>query len=243
MLNEAIVLAGGLGTRLRSVVADVPKPMALISGRPFLEYLFDHWIGQGVRRFTLSVGYRHEAITSHFGGAYRGASLRYAIEQAPLGTGGALLHAVGAFSFEGPLLLLNGDTYFAVNLERLSAFAERNAADIAFALFESNDRVRYMGIDLDARGRILQLQAWDRSPHLANGGVYWLRPDVFREQVIIAGSPQSLETDLFPALLRAGRKLYGRPFTGTFIDIGMPDDFRRAQKLLPSAGRVGHASF
>jgi D-glycero-alpha-D-manno-heptose 1-phosphate guanylyltransferase len=243
MLTEAIVLAGGLGTRLRSVVADVPKPMASISGRPFLEYLFDYWIGQGVQRFTLSVGYRHEAIIGHFGNAYRGASLRYAIEQAPMGTGGAVLHAIGAFSFEGPLLLLNGDTYFDVNLERLSAFAARNAADIAFALFESNDRVRYMGIDLDAQGRILQLQGRDRSPHLANGGVYWLRPDVFREHTIRGESQQSLETDIFPALLRAGRKLYGRSFTGTFIDIGMPDDFRRAQKLLPSAGRVDHASF
>jgi D-glycero-alpha-D-manno-heptose 1-phosphate guanylyltransferase len=242
MLNEAIVLAGGLGTRLRSVVADVPKPMAPIGGRPFLEYLFDHWIGQGIRRFTLSVGYRHEAITGHFGNAYRGASLRYAIEQSPLGTGGALLHAISAFGIEAPLLLLNGDTYFAVDVERLSDFAARNAADIAFALFESNDRLRYMGIDLNAEGRILQLQARDRSPHLANGGVYWLRPDVFRERAIAGGRPQSLETDLFPTLLRAGRKLYGRAFAGTFIDIGMPGDFQHAQELLPSAGRVGHAS-
>src|SRR2546425_12065025 len=120
MLNEAIVLAGGLGTRLRSVVADVPKPMAPIGGRPFLEYLFDHWIGQGIRRFTLSVGYRHETITGHFGNAYRGVALRYVVEEAPLGTGGALLRTLGAFPGEAPVLLLNGDTYFPVDVERLS---------------------------------------------------------------------------------------------------------------------------
>ena len=242
MLNEAIVLAGGLGTRLRSVVADVPKPMAPIGGRPFLEYLFDHWIGQGIRRFTLSVGYRHEAITGHFGDAYRGAALRYAVEQTPLGTGGALLRTLGAFRFESPVLLLNGDTYFAVDLDPLSDFAAMNTADIAFALFETNDRARYMGMDLDAHGRILELQARDRSPHLANGGVYWLNPGAFREQASAPERPQSLEGDLLPALLRAGRKLYGRAFPGTFIDIGVPDDFQRAQSLLPSTGQVSHAS-
>jgi D-glycero-alpha-D-manno-heptose 1-phosphate guanylyltransferase len=242
MLTEAIVLAGGLGTRLRGVVTDVPKPMAPIGGRPFLEYLFDHWIGQGIQRFTLSVGYRHEAITGHFGNAYRGAALRYAVEPAPLGTGGALLRTLGAFRIESPVLLLNGDTYFAVDLDRLSGFAAESTADIAFALFETNDRVRYMGMDVDAQGRILELQARDRSPHLANGGVYWLAPGVFVEHASAAERPQSLETDLLPALFRAGRKLYGLAFPGTFIDIGVPDDFRRAQDLLPSTGRVRHAS-
>jgi D-glycero-alpha-D-manno-heptose 1-phosphate guanylyltransferase len=217
--------------------------MAPIGGRPFLEYLFDHWIDQGIRRFTLSVGYRHEAITGYFGNAYRRAAVRYSVEQAPLGTGGALLRTLGEFQIEAPVLLLNGDTYFAVDLHRLSAFAARNGADIAFALFETNDQVRYMGMDLDAQGRILQLQARDRSPNLANGGVYWLRPGVFGEQAVATDRPLSLEADLLPALLGAGRKLYGRAFPGTFIDIGVPDDFRRAQVLLPSMGKVGHASY
>ena len=242
MLNEAIVLAGGLGTRLRSVVADVPKPMAAIGGRPFLEYLLDHWIDQGIRRFTLSVGYRHEVIVDHFGDAYRGAAIRYAVERSPLGTGGALLGTLATFSIEAPVLLLNGDTFFAVDLDRLSEFATKTAADVSFALFETSDRERYMGIALDSQGRILELQAQHQSPHLANGGVYWLRPDALREQAAVAEAPQSLETDLFPALLRAGRKLCGCVFQGTFIDIGLPDDFRRAQDLLPSKGQIGHAS-
>ena len=242
MLNEAIVLAGGLGTRLRSVVADVPKSMAPIGSRPFLEYLLDHWIDQGIRRFTLSVGYRHEVIVDHFGDAYRGAAIRYAVERSPLGTGGALLGTLATFSIEAPVLLLNGDTFFAVDLDRLSDFARRTGADVSFALFETSDRARYMGIDLDSQGRILQLQAHYQSPHLANGGVYWLSLDALRDLTAKACQPLSLETDLFPALLRAGRKLCGCVFHGTFIDIGIPDDFRRAQELLQSKGQIGHAS-
>jgi D-glycero-alpha-D-manno-heptose 1-phosphate guanylyltransferase len=242
MLNEAIVLAGGLGTRLRSIVADVPKPMASIGERPFLEYLLDRWIDQGIRRFTLSVGYRHEAITRHFGRVYRDAAIRYAVEESPLGTGGALLRTLGAFRIDSPVLVLNGDTYFAVDLDRLSEFATKSKADVAFALFETSDRARYMGMEVDAEGRIVQLRAQRPSPHLANGGVYWLRPEVLREQMAMAERPLSLEGDLFPELLHAGRRLYGCTFPGTFIDIGVPEDYRRAQSLLSSKGPVSRAS-
>jgi len=85
---SALVLAGGLGTRLRSAVPDLPKPMAPINGRPFLEYLLDYWINQGVDRFVLSVGYRHEIITEHFGNKYKEAQIEYVIEKTLLGTGG-----------------------------------------------------------------------------------------------------------------------------------------------------------
>jgi D-glycero-alpha-D-manno-heptose 1-phosphate guanylyltransferase len=242
MVTEAIVLAGGLGTRLRSVVADVPKPMAPIGGRPFLEYLLDYWIDQGIRQFTLSVGYRHEAITEHFGNEYGGAAIRYGIEETPLGTGGALLRTLRTLRVESPVLLLNGDTYFAVDLRLLSDLAAGNSADIALALFETSDRTRYMGIDLDAQGRILQFRARDRSPHLANGGVYWLDAGAFAREARAADRSQSLEADLLPRLLGAGRRLYGCAFSGTFIDIGVPDDFRRAQALLPSTGKGNRAS-
>jgi D-glycero-alpha-D-manno-heptose 1-phosphate guanylyltransferase len=242
MLNEAIVLAGGLGTRLRSIVADVPKPMASIGERPFLEYLLDRWIDQGIQRFTLSVGYRHEAITGHFGSVYRGAAVRYSVEESPLGTGGALLRTLCAFRIDSPVLVLNGDTYFAVDLEGLSEFADRNKAHIAFALFETSDRARYMGMEVDTAGRILQLQAHRPPPHLANGGVYWLNPEALRDQMAIPERPLSLEADLFPELLHAGCRLYGCAFPGSFIDIGVPDDYRRAQSLLPSKGLLGHES-
>ena len=94
-MTTAVILAGGLGTRLRSAVPDLPKPMAPVAGRPFLEHLLDYWIAQGINRFVLSVGYRHESIVDHFGVAYKSAELLYAIEETPLGTGGALLLAAG----------------------------------------------------------------------------------------------------------------------------------------------------
>src|SRR5205085_7892557 len=103
-----VVLAGGLGTRLRSAVPDVPKPMAPIAGRPFLEYQLDYWIGKGIDRFVLSVGYRHELIIDHFKARYRGAHIAYAIESSPLGTGGGLLRAVNEARLDSPFLVLNG---------------------------------------------------------------------------------------------------------------------------------------
>jgi len=233
MVDEAIVLAGGLGTRLRSVVAGVPKPMAPIAERPFLEYLLDYWIDQGIKRFTLCVCYLHETISAHFGGCYRGAAIRYAIEETPLGTGGALLHALRSFHITSPLLVLNGDTYFAVDLERLRQFATRNEASVAMALFETGDTARYMGVDVDAQGRILALRAHDRSPHLANGGIYWLDPCGLRELTAIPDRAVSLETELLP-LMCAGRRLYGCAFRGTFVDIGVPQDYRAAERLLTS---------
>ena len=92
-MTTAVILAGGLGTRLRSVISDLPKPMAPINGRPFLEYLICYWIGQGINHFVLSVGYLHQAIIGYFGNQFKGACIDYVIEESPLGTGGGLLLA------------------------------------------------------------------------------------------------------------------------------------------------------
>src|SRR5215217_5792510 len=108
----AVILAGGFGTRLREAVPRVPKPMAPIAGRPFLEYQMDYWIEKGITEFILSVGYRSEAIMTHFGDRYKKSLLRYVVEHAPLGTGGGVLKAVDECRITAPFLLLNGDTYF-----------------------------------------------------------------------------------------------------------------------------------
>jgi D-glycero-alpha-D-manno-heptose 1-phosphate guanylyltransferase len=221
-------------------VADVPKSMASIDGRPFLEYLLDHCIDQGMESFTLCVGYRHQAITSHFGMQYRGKPVRYAIEESPLGTGGALLNALHAFRFDTPVFVLNGDTYFAVDFDRLNAFAGMHGAQIAFALFETNDTARYTALDVDARGRIVQFDASNGPRHLANGGVYWLNPVAFAAGTDFRGEPRSLEVDLLPELLAAGASLYGLVFAEPFIDIGVPEDYRRAQTWLPSLRKPRH---
>lgn len=236
--TSAIVLAGGLGTRLRSAVPDLPKPMAPVAGRPFLAHLMDAWIAQGIRHFVLSVGYRHEAISGHFGDRYRGAVLEYAVESTPLGTGGGLLQAARHLSGRTPFLLLNGDTYFDVPLARLVETAERQRADGCFALFRTREPGRYMGVALADDGRITSLQAgMDAPERLANGGVYLVQPRALQGLASLVDRPNdrpiSLENDLFPHLLERGQRWFGLECPGRFIDIGIPHDFHRAASVLP----------
>ena len=232
-MTTAIVLAGGLGTRLRSEVPDLPKPMAPIQGRPFLAHQMDHWIGQGVRRFVLSVGYRHEAISGHFGASYRGVPLDYVIESSPLGTGGALRLAATRLTSDAPALLLNGDTYFDVDLAALAAQARAHDAHWCFALFRSPDPARYMGVGLSDDGRITALRA-PEAP-LANGGVYLFRPSALQAVAVEPGRAVSLENDLFPQLFAHGQRFAGLECAGDFIDIGVPHDYRRAGAVLPAS--------
>lgn len=232
-MTSAVILAGGLGTRLRSVVPDLPKPMAPISGRPFLEHQLDYWIEQGVSRFVLSVGYRYEAIVEHFGNRYKDAELDYVIETTPLGTGGGLLLAANKIAKEGSFLLLNGDTYFAVDLKTLIEFASANDADWCFSLFRTNEEGRYMGIDISPQGRISSLKSGMGQPgRLANGGVYWVNSRSLLAEGFSPGDKVSLEDDIFPAAMASGQRLMGIEFSGTFIDIGVPEDYHRAPALL-----------
>ncbi|MBL8035897.1 MAG: NTP transferase domain-containing protein [Nitrospira sp.] len=231
-MPSAVILAGGLGTRLRSVVSDVPKPMAPVGGRPFLEYQLEYWINQGISRFVLSVGYRHEAITEHFGSRYKGVELEYAVEEQPLGTGGGLLLAAEKLKQDTPFLLLNGDTYFEADWNVLDACAVEHNADWCFSLFKTSEKGRYMGIEMSDQGLITSLKSGvEQGPRLANGGVYWVHPRALSEDWR-SGERLSLEDDLFPQALAAGRRILGIEFRGTFIDIGVPDDYHRAPSLL-----------
>jgi D-glycero-alpha-D-manno-heptose 1-phosphate guanylyltransferase len=233
-VTSAIILAGGLGTRLRSVVPDLPKPMAPISGRPFLEHQLDYWIKQGISHFVLSVGYRYEVIINHFGNKYKDAELDYVIEKTPLGTGGGLLLAVEKVNQYKPFLLLNGDTYFAVDLQTLIEFSSTNDADWCFSLFRTSEEGRYMGLDVSPQGKITSLKSG--TGRLANGGVYWVNPaaltGAFIRENFSLGDKVSLEDDIFPAALASGQRLFGMEFLGDFIDIGVPDDYHRAPVLL-----------
>lgn len=233
-ITAAIVLAGGLGTRLRSVVSDVPKPMAIINGRPFLEHLLDYWITQGIRSFVLSVGYRREKIMEHFGRSYRTAEIDYAIESTPLGTGGGLLLAANRLTSYEPWVVLNGDTFFEVALHDLVAFHRTRRADWTFALFRTFDTQRYMGIQIAENGAIKSLRAPATATEgaLANGGVYLVNPSVLERCAVKAGHAASLEDDLLANLLLQGARFFGAECAGRFIDIGIPADYYRASSLL-----------
>lgn len=233
MVTSALILAGGLGTRLRSVVPDLPKPMAPILGRPFLAHQIDYWMAQGIAHFVLSVGYRHEAISDYFGANYRGARIDYVIEQTPLGTGGGFLLAAATLERDAPFLLLNGDTYFAVDLARLSDFAAAHDSDWCFCLFRAEEAGRYMGMGIGADGAITALQSGTGQPgRLANGGVYLVNPRHLFDGPFAAGDKFSLEDDFFAAAQAAGQRFHGVGFDGAFIDIGVPHDYQRAASIL-----------
>lgn len=235
MAQVAIILAGGLGKRLRSVVSDRPKPMALIQNKPFLAYQMDYWIRQGITRFVLSVGYKHEMIIEYFGYEYNGAKIDYAIEKQPLGTGGGFMLALDKLQQDTPFLLLNGDTYFTVELPKLIKFAEENDADFTFSLFRTQDKERYMGVELnkDMSVECLKYRSSALESHLASGGVYWVR-----NQAMFAGfknlqmSPISFEDQILPSIKSAHKRIYGVQFDTTFIDIGVPVDYLRAGLVL-----------
>jgi len=232
-MTSAIILAGGFGTRLRAVVPDRPKPMALVNGKPFLVHLLDYWLEQGLDHFVLSVGYRYEMIQQFFGANYRGARLEYVVEESPLGTGGGFLLALARLKNETTCLLLNGDTFFAVQARTLLDFHENQRADWTMSLFRATEPNRYMGVQLGADGHIQNLAAGrGEVGAYANGGVYALSPAAIRGCGFPAATKLSLEDEMLPLMHEEGKPLYGLAYAGTFIDIGVPSDYQRAQEIL-----------
>ena len=233
-MTTAVILAGGLGTRLRSVVDDRPKPMAEVAGKPFLEHLMRYWLIQGIERFILSVSYRAEQIECYFGPYFEGAEVDYVFEQEPMGTGGALLLCQERKALTEPFLLLNGDTYFQVSLRVLQEAAKRSHADWVLSLFPTKDTRRYMPIQVENSGRIsLESRveperrgqtAW------ANGGVYWVNPRALT-MISESISKVSLETGIFPKCFALGQSFFGLRSDEFFIDIGVPEDYARAQTM------------
>lgn len=236
---EAIILAGGIGSRLQSVVADVPKPMADVAGRPFLEYQLDYLAWHGVSRVVLAVSHLHEKISGHFGSAYGGMELVYSIEGERLGTGGgvrlAMVH-VGGDDF----LVLNGDSFFDAPLtslwerHRAALFADGThdtPNDMTIALKRVADCARFGSVETDGRGQII---GWREKGSAGSGainaGVYVVRR-AFMERLPQTGA-FSLERDVMEREF-AARRFLAVESDGYFIDIGVPEEYARAQTELP----------
>jgi D-glycero-alpha-D-manno-heptose 1-phosphate guanylyltransferase len=209
----------------------MPKPMAPVGGRPFLACLMDYWISQGVNHFVVSVGYMKEVIMDYFGSSYRSTPIAYAIEETRLGTGGGLLLA--AQGIKEPFLVLNGDTFFEVDLAKLLKFHTKNASDWTFSLFRTSEFGRYMGMDVSDNGQIISLKMGSEEQNrLSNGGAYLVSPSSLEKSDFKAGEKFSLEDELLPALMNQGFNLFGIEFKDSFIDIGIPKDYLRAADVL-----------
>ena len=233
---QVLILAGGLGTRLRGVVEDRPKALAEVAGQPFLAYLLDQLRMQSFHDVVLCVGHLGEQIQERFGDGSRwGLSIRYAWEQELLGTAGALKNAQPLI--EGPFLALNGDSYLDSDLRQLVAFHRRRRHIPRLAGSLATVRVAetsaYGTLQLGPGGR---LERFQEKVAAASGwisaGVYVLEPQVL--EAIPAGRPASLERETFPALLEQGCRLYGCPMEGFFVDIGTPQGYRAFQAYVKS---------
>lgn len=234
VVMDAVILAGGLGTRLRELVPDVPKPMAIVAGRPFLAWLAEHWIARGVQRLILSVGYRHEVVRDFFGDAWGGRPVLYAVESQPLGTGGGLLLALSLATPRATTLVLNGDTFFDVSLETLRRAHGESRATVTMALTAGRGATRYSGVRLDDTGRVVELAARSTAAApMVNGGVYLVEPGALPAGP--ASTPVSLEDELLPRLIASGARVQGVTCPGRFIDMGVPEDYRRCQDWFGNA--------
>ena len=219
-----LILSGGLGTRLRSVINNQPKPMALISGRPFLEYLILQLRKQGLTDIVLCIGYLGEQVKRYFGDGGRwGIHISYSHEKEPLGTGGAVKLAETLVREEN-FLVMNGDSFLDVDLKQLVNYHLKNKALATMALVEVEDPARYGTVEIDENGEIESFVEKGRSSSskLINGGVYVFNREIFD---YIPEGKVSLEKEVFPKLI--GKGFYGMPIKGSFIDIGIPEDYRK----------------
>ena len=229
MITEAVILAGGKGTRLQSVVSDIPKPMAPIGDIPFLEILIHHLANQGINHVVLAVGYKYEVIQDYFGESWRDVSISYAVESSPLGTGGAVKAAAGHLSGDA-FFLLNGDTFFDVSLEELYESFEQGDFPFVLSLKEVKDQHRYGKVTIAED----HITSFEEKQHIdkgfINGGVYTCSTDWWLYE-----SPEaeifSLEKDVLEQLV-ADHQLGYLISEGYFIDIGIPEDYHLAQQTL-----------
>ena len=227
MTKEAIVLAGGFGTRLQTVVSEVPKPMAPINGKPFLIYVLHYLKRYGINHIVLSVGHLHKVIEDFFGDKWEGLEISYAVEKEPLGTGGAI-----KFAFEKiknrSAIVVNGDTLFDVDLHKLNDFHRQNRAEISIALRTLEDVSRYGSVVINKENKITSFteKGIVQGKGNINGGVYLINKQVFKKLTIFT-EKFSMEKDIFEKYYNA-QPFFGIPFESYFIDIGIPEDYRRA---------------
>jgi D-glycero-alpha-D-manno-heptose 1-phosphate guanylyltransferase len=223
-----LILVGGLGTRLRPVLDDLPKPMATVAGKPFLEYLI-RWLRQaGIQRVVLCTGYRSEKIRQHFqsGDAF-GLEIAYSVEQEPQGTWGAIRQAC-QFVTARDFLVLNGDSWLQIDLSQLVDFHVRRGGIATIAAVEVTDSSRFGIVDVDSFDRITAFQEKRGSGNaLVNGGVYVFSRGAL---AIVPAAASSLEKEVFPILLPHG--VFAMPVQGYFVDIGLPEEY---QKLAATA--------
>lgn len=226
-LPDIIILAGGSGTRLREAIPDLPKPMAPVNNKPFLEYQLGYINSYGFKRVIFSTGYLGHVIEDFFGNRYKEIELAYAAEPRPMGTGGAIRFAFDQVQTPH-FMVMNGDTLFNIDLDTFFQKHVERLAPVSVALRKVDDVSRYGSVKLNPDGLITDFaeKQTQTKEGLINGGTYLFATRFFKKLEL----PEvfSAEKELFPDLAK-NEQLFGQAFDAYFLDIGIPGDYKRAQ--------------
>jgi len=226
MITEAVILAGGLGTRLRSEVSDRPKVLAEVNGRPFIHFVLDYLVEQGMEHVILSVGYMGELIEKHLGSHYENVRISYVYEEIPMGTGGGIYLSLKE-ARQDVVAVVNGDTIFQVDLQSMADYHKANNADFTLALKRMENFDRYGTVEVDDNGYVTAFKEKTfMDQGLINGGVYTISRHDFVDHKFKL--PFSLEQDYFEKYLKKD-VICGIECDAYFLDIGISEDYKRAQ--------------
>lgn len=239
MKSSAIILCGGLGTRLRSAVSDRPKCMALVKGRPFLEYQLKWLKSKGIKRVILAVGFKSEQVVQHFGnGSSHDLTIEYSLEQEPKGTGGATLKAMETYGLEH-CLVMNGDSFIDIDIQGLEDFFSFKQAEVCMTCHSVDKADRFGVVEFDAQNRLVAFSEKKQQGSAAwiNSGIYMLSRSIFYG--FSSDEKFSLEDDILNKRSAQGRYVFqciGKPF----IDIGTPESYQTAMHFFRDMKIMGN---
>lgn len=225
----AVILAGGMGTRLSSVVSDRQKAVALVNGKPFLSYLFRQLIRSGIKHAVLCTGYKAEMVEAEFGSEFSGLKLNYSVEKQPLGTAGAVRLALDKVGTDY-LLAMNGDSYIDTDFPAFISWFEQRNIDAGIILTAMDDASRYGKVVIDDHERIIRFdeKKENAGSGLINAGAYLFNKKILTD--IPENVKYSMERNVFPKLV-AANQLFGKKSDDKFIDIGTPESYKMAEKF------------
>ncbi|MEW6621784.1 MAG: nucleotidyltransferase family protein [Bacillota bacterium] len=224
---EAIILAGGFGTRLSHVISDVPKPMAPVNNRPFLEYILDYLLEYNFNKIILAVGYKNEVIKEYFQNSYKGISIIYSTEDTPLGTGGAIKKGM-EYCNDNDIFILNGDTFFDVNLFDMSQFHKNNKSTLTIAVKTMVNYDRYGSVIVENERIVEFREKMKTGKGKINGGIYLVNKNIFNT---IPNISFYISFSFEEKILESSKHdIFAFESNGYFIDIGIPEDYYKAQK-------------
>jgi NDP-sugar pyrophosphorylase family protein len=241
-----LVLAGGLGTRLRSVVADRPKVLARVGPRPFLDILVAQLHHHGVRRIGLLLGHLHEQVQSHVDDVLRvrfpDVEFATSVEPNPLGTGGAVRYAQGRIPRglgTGDFMLMNGDTFVEFDPAAVLAVHRQTNAAVTMAITNVPDVSRFGAVEIDDEGRLLSFgeKATRKGPGFINAGIYALKSTLI--DGVVADRAVSLESEIFPGLLASGQHIHSALQHGYFVDFGTPASYAEFANYVATSATFG----